>query len=174
MSEPLTREDALEKDCLRWEAEYREQGRALIAKTEGQHKAEAERNTLRAQLEWCESERNAARARCEQLDHANGDLLGHLERSNGEIETLRARCRNWESLYAVKEKRCEKLEAALEPFAALWAKIPQWMRDAAEMDGRVTVDGERITSCAAVNFKKAHEALENSTIAPESPAKEPA
>ncbi len=34
---------------------------------------------VRAQLEWCESERNAARARCEQLEAALGKYGDHLQ-----------------------------------------------------------------------------------------------
>ncbi len=88
---------------------------------------------LRAQLEWCESERNAARARCGQLEIERGASADTI------VKLM---------------KRCEQLEAALrEPCSCCLERGSDGCSDGCRCDS----------------------AAENSTtIASESPAKEPA
>ncbi len=98
---------------------------------------QAERDALRAQLEWCESERNAARARCEQ----QSDQLEQHAR-----------------LLLEKTAHCEQLEAALNSLKILTSGST----------GCVWVEGTLPGRFGKIDL------LENSTIASESPAKEPA
>ncbi len=109
---------------------------------------------LRAQLEWCESERNAARARCEQLEHENAELNFILD--GADTKTV---------------KRCEQLERELDlekdRFADLLARTHDAETRCGQLEAALRDILERWPDIAAIR-KIATAALENSTIASES------
>ncbi len=123
MSEPLTRE-AIERSLR----VLTQGGYTISAEVMRGLKAECE--TLRAQLEWCESERNAARARCEQLEIERGasadtivKLMKRCEQLERELDLEKDRFADLLARTHDAESRCKQLEAGLREILERWPDI---------------------------------------------------
>ncbi len=153
MSEPLTREERENLKKAPISANFQ---RALndLEALEKQHAADLEAQQA-AMLACIREERVSKQAQLEACKKVAGEFRMAVESQGKDMAALRAQLEWCESERNAARARCEQLEAALLELSAWPESYP------------ANQNIERMR-------RKAHAVLGNSTIAPETPAKEPA